>query len=58
MKLTVFKAVLAINIATLAILLAVWWVNGRDDTWLYLFAAAIALSSFLYVKPPKKDDEQ
>jgi hypothetical protein len=55
MKSTAFKLVLATNIFALAFLFVTWWVNGRDDTWLYLVSAAIVLSSFLYITPPKKD---
>ena len=25
-----------------------WWVNGRDDTWLYIACAGIVLTSFIY----------
>jgi hypothetical protein len=38
---------LVIMIATLGILLGVWWVNGKDDTWLYVMCAIIAVSSII-----------
>ncbi len=34
-----------------------WWVNGRDDTWLYVTSGIIALSSFLYIPFSKKGDK-
>ena len=55
MKSKVFKIVLAINIIVLGILFAIWWVNGRDDTWFYVTSAIIVLSSFFYVPFSKKD---
>lgn len=36
----------------------VWWVNGRDDTWMYVTSAMIVLSSFMYLSPFKKDKNQ
>lgn len=37
------KIEIALFIATLAILFAVWSINGYDDTWLYVTAAIIAI---------------
>lgn len=54
MKFNAFKFVLVTSIIALAILFGVWWANGQDDTWFYFTCAVIVLSSFLYVKPPKK----
>ena len=58
MKSTVFKLVLATNSIALALLFVVWWVNGRDDTWLYLTSALIVVTSLLYLKPPTKDKDR
>lgn len=58
MKSAVFYTVCAINVAALALLLAVWWLNGQDDTWFYIVAAVIVLSSFLYIAPGKKTKGQ
>jgi hypothetical protein len=54
MKSTQFKSILAINVVTLLILFVVWWINGRDETWMYVFAAMISLSSFIFILPQKK----
>jgi hypothetical protein len=37
------KAEILIIIATIAVLGAVWALNGYEDTWLYVTAAVIAL---------------
>jgi len=58
MKKSVFRIVLAINIVALAILGYVWWANGREDTWFYVTAAIIVLTSLLSAKPRKKDPSQ
>lgn len=58
MRSKVFKIVFIINIIALGILFGTWWVNGREDTWLYATSAIIVLSSFLYVSPRKKDGDQ
>lgn len=56
MKSSEFKIVLFIGVVTLAILFGTWWINGQDDTWLYVTSAMGILASFLYISPRKKDD--
>lgn len=56
MKNNVFKLVLVINILALGFLFFVWWINGKEQTWLFLSSAAIVLTSFLYIKSPKNTD--
>ncbi|GEM_PF-1453489 len=34
-----------------------WWVNGRDDTWLYAVCGLIVLTSFIPLLP-KKDEKK
>lgn len=58
MQTTIYKLVAVVNVIALAVLLAVWWVNGRDDTWFYIACAAIVVSSFLYARPAKNDSAQ
>lgn len=58
MKFPAFKLVLATNIIALAILFVTWYVNGKDDTWLYVLCAVIVLSSFFYISPRKKDGDK
>ncbi len=53
-----YKILLVINICALGVLFAVWWTNGRDDTWLYITSAMIVLTSFLYIKPTMNDSSQ
>lgn len=33
-----------------------WWVNGQDDTWLYIVCAVIILTSFIPMLPKKNGD--
>lgn len=58
MKSKAFKILVAINIIAFAILFATWWMNGRNDTWLYVTSAFIMLSSFFYLSTPKKDNDR
>lgn len=37
------KIQIAVFILTLVLLASVWEINGRDDTWLYVMAAIIAV---------------
>lgn len=50
MKSKVLTIVTIINVIALAILFWVWWTNGREDTWFYILAALIVVSSFWYAK--------
>ncbi len=36
---------------------AIWWINGRDDTWLYAACALIVLTSFVPLVYPKNKDK-
>jgi hypothetical protein len=45
-------------IATLVILCAVWWVNGRDDTWFYATSALIAVSAFIPLLSKQKHTDK
>jgi hypothetical protein len=58
MKSKEFKIVAAINVVVLAILFGTWWINGKDDTWMYVMSAFIALSSFAYIPLAKKGTDQ
>ncbi len=41
-------------VGALVFLGATWWVNGKDDTWLYAMCGVIVISSFFYLKWPEK----
>lgn len=56
MKPSAFTIALGIHVLVLLILASVWWINGRDDTWFYIMAAIIALSSLFYAKPRKSKE--
>ena len=58
MQSNVFKTVLIINIVALAVLASVWWANGREDTWFYVVAGIIMLTSRYSATPRKKDTDQ
>ncbi len=55
MRSKVANIVLAINILASLLLLALWWMNGKDDTWFYLSCFAIILTSFFYIRDSWKD---
>lgn len=58
MRTTMFIIIVVLNICVLSALFGIWWINGKEDTWLYLSSAAIVLTSFLYISPPKQDKVQ
>lgn len=58
MKPTQSKIILAVIVVTLVILAVTWWVNGQDDTWLYITSGLIVLTSYFYISPRKKDGEK
>ena len=40
-------------IGVLIFLGVTWWVNGREETWLYATCALIVLTSFIPILPKK-----
>jgi hypothetical protein len=44
-------------VVTIAILGIVWWVNGMEDTWLYLSNVLIVIAVFWAAYPKKQKDE-
>lgn len=48
---------IVLTICVLVILSGIWWVNGGEDTWLYVTCGIIAATSFFYLRDPKKEDQ-
>jgi hypothetical protein len=46
-KSKVYGITIALLIAALVFLGVMWWINGRDDTWLYATCILIVLTSFI-----------
>lgn len=42
-------------IGVLIFLGVTWWVNGREETWLYAVCAVIVLTSFIPILPKKNE---
>ncbi|MBP9710720.1 MAG: hypothetical protein KBD50_00425 [Candidatus Pacebacteria bacterium] len=56
---TKVKVVTAVILfAALIFLGATWWVNGQNDTWLYVSSALIVVTSFFYISSPKKNKDK
>lgn len=51
-KSKVYGIATALLVGALIFLGIVWWMNGRDDTWLYATCAPIVISSFFPVYSP------
>lgn len=46
-KSKVYAVAAVLLLGALVFLGVTWWVNGRDDTWLYAVCALIVLTSFI-----------
>jgi hypothetical protein len=46
-----------ILLGALVFLGVTWWINGKDDTWLYAVCAIIVLTSFIPMMSKKKGDK-
>lgn len=45
-------------IGALIFLGVTWWINGREETWLYAVCAVIVVTSFIPILSKKKDKDQ
>ncbi|OGG41934.1 hypothetical protein A2837_01870 [Candidatus Kaiserbacteria bacterium RIFCSPHIGHO2_01_FULL_46_22] len=58
-KSKVYGIATVLLIAALAFLGVTWWMNGRDDTWLYVACAVIVMTSFIpMISKKNKDKDQ
>lgn len=48
----------AILIGALIFLSVSWWINGRDDTWLYAVCVITVLTSFIPIFSQKDKNDQ
>ncbi|MES2436794.1 MAG: hypothetical protein V4519_02180 [Patescibacteria group bacterium] len=45
-------------IGALIFLGIIWWINGREDTWLYITCVVIMLPSFITIFFKKENKDQ